>query len=170
VRFPDGSEGTLEIVRHPGASAVVPFLDSPDDPDPRVVIIHQYRYAAGGLIYEVPAGIPRSSEEAWEVCARRELIEETGYEASDFRYMGRILTTPGFSDEIIHLFSATGLTEVGVHRDEDEFMEVRILPLSEVMEKMRTGAIVDAKSIAALLLAASFRASFWKEDRPVPDR
>jgi ADP-ribose pyrophosphatase len=98
------------------------------------------------------------------------LTEETGYEAEELRYMGRILTTPGFSDETIHLFAAGGLRETAASRDEDEFIEVVVLPLSEVLERMRKGEIVDAKSIAALLFASSFRTSLWAEDRHPPPR
>lgn len=170
VRFPGGDTGTLEMVRHSGASAVVPFLDSPADEDPRVVLVHQYRYAAGGLLYEVPAGMPASRSESWIDCARRELTEETGFEASELRYLGRIFTTPGFTDEVIHLFAATGLRPGATNRDADEFLDVVTLPLSEALQGIRRGEIVDAKSVAALLLSASFLSSLWEENRQPPVR
>lgn len=170
VRFPGGETGMLEMVSHPGASAVVPFLDPPLDADPRIVLVHQYRYAAGGLLYEVPAGMASSSEEPWAQCARRELAEETGYEASDMRYLGRIFTTPGFTDEQIHLFAAHGLRSGAVSRDPDEFLEVVTLRLSEGVEGIRLGTIVDGKSVAALLLASSFRDSLWEANREPPAR
>ena len=103
VRFPDGSVGQLEILRHPGASAVVPFLDPPRDADPRVVLIRQFRHAADGFIWEVPAGRLDAGESP-ETCARRELEEETGMRAQRLERLTTILTTPGFTDERIHLF------------------------------------------------------------------
>ena len=156
VRFPDGSEGELELIRHRGASAVVPFLGSPDDPDPELVLIHQYRYAAGGFIYEIPAGIPFDGE-SWEACARREMEEETGYVAETLRPLTRLLTTPGFTHEEIHLFEATGLREGTVHSDKDEFMEVVELPLSKVTDMVREGLIRDGKSLVGILLVDQMR-------------
>ncbi|MSR22185.1 MAG: NUDIX hydrolase [Gemmatimonadetes bacterium] len=170
VRFPDGEVGVLELIRHPGAAAVVPFLDSPLEPNPRIVLVYQYRYAAGGLIYEVPAGIPRTPRESWEECAARELAEETGFQADDLRYLSRILTTPGFTDEVIHLFAATGLQEVGTQRDPDEFLEVVTLRFSKVLHMVEAGEIVDGKSVAGLLFAASFLSSVWPEKRRPPPR
>ena len=156
VRFPDGSEGTLELIRHRGASAVVPFLGDPDEDDPLIVLVHQYRYAAGGLIYEIPAGIPFDGE-AWADCAGRELEEETGYVADSLKPLTRIFTTPGFTNEEIHLFQATGLRKGSVHRDKDEFMEVVELPLSKVMEMVGSGVIRDGKSLIGLLLVDRLR-------------
>jgi len=151
VGFPDGSEGELEFIRHRGASAVVPFLGDPEGPDPEVVLIHQYRYAAGGYILEIPAGIPFDGE-SWEACARRELEEETGYLAENLQPLTRLLTTPGFTNEEIHLFQATGLRKGRVSRDEDEFMEVVELPFSKVLELAQKGVIRDGKSLVGILL------------------
>ncbi len=156
IRFPDGSEGELEIIRHRGASAVVPFLGNLDDPDPELVLIHQYRYAAGGFIYEIPAGIPFDGE-SWEECARRELEEETGYSAQDLQPLTRLLTTPGFTNEEIHIFQATDLTKGTVRRDEDEFIEVVELPLSKVLDLVRDGMIRDGKSLVGILLVDRLR-------------
>ncbi|MCG6989201.1 MAG: NUDIX hydrolase [Gemmatimonadetes bacterium] len=156
VRFPDGSEGTLEMIRHPGASAVLPVVGSLDEKDPEILLIHQYRYAAGGYIWEVPAGIPTGPDEPWDVCAGRELEEETGQRAGTLRELTRIYTTPGFTDEAIHLFVATGLTEGERNLDDDEFMEVVRMPMSKALEMVRQGEIVDAKSVATLLFAATF--------------
>jgi len=157
VCFPDGSIGELEFIRHRGASAILPFLDPPEAPDPRVVLIHQFRYAAGGRIYEVPAGIPISQEESWEACARRELLEETGYEAGELRFLTRILTTPGFTNEEIHLFAAEGLRAGAQQPDIDEFIEVVPVPFSRAIEMVRQGEIIDGKSVVSLLYAACFR-------------
>src|SRR4051812_31332329 len=109
VRYPDGSAGELEMIRHPGASAIVPFLSDPAGEDPQVLLIRQYRYAAGGYLYEVPAGRLDAGEDP-KTCAARELREETGCTAEAIEYLTSIYTTPGFTDERIHLFMATGLT------------------------------------------------------------
>jgi ADP-ribose pyrophosphatase len=155
VRFPDGSTGELEMIRHSGAAAVLPVVDAEAE-DPEVVLIRQYRYATGGYIYEVPAGRPSEPGEDWELCARRELEEETGLRARELRKLTAIYTTPGFTDERIHLFLATGLEEGAHSRDVDEFMEVVRMPLSRALEMVRDGEIVDAKSICTLLYAAGF--------------
>jgi ADP-ribose pyrophosphatase len=156
VRFPDGSTGQLEMVRHPGASAVVPFLDDPRDPDPRVLLIRQFRHAADDFIWEVPAG-RLDPGEAPEACARRELEEETGMRARTIERLTTIYTTPGFTDERIHLFLAYGL-EQGEHRREaDEFMELHTLRWSAVLDLARSGAIQDAKTLTALLFVQCFR-------------
>ena len=156
VRFPDGSHGSLEMIHHPGASAILPFVDDPWSPDPRVLLLRQYRYAAGGPIYEVPAGIPDDPREPWEACAHRELEEETGFRAGELRYLTRIYTTPGFTDEVIHLFAAWDLRPGTEGRDADEFIEVETLPLSDALELARSGHLVDAKSLATLLYAEAF--------------
>lgn len=155
VRFPDGSDGDLEIIRHPGASAVVPLLDEPGAPDPRVVLIRQYRYAAEGFIYEIPAG-RLDSGEAPLACAQRELEEETGYLAEHFAHLTSILTTPGFTNERIHLFVAWGLTRGEQRHEPDEFLTTRVEPLSEVLEMIRRGDVPDAKSSIAVLHFAAF--------------
>ena len=155
VRFPDGSSGELELIRHKGASAIVPMIGDPADEDPVVVLIRQYRYAAGGYVYEIPAGIPEGEEE-WEACARRELEEETGYTAGTWRHLTQIFTTPGFTNEVIHLFLATELEVGTVRRDRDEFMEVVELPLSRVLEMIRGGEVRDGKSIVGLLYVERF--------------
>jgi ADP-ribose pyrophosphatase len=157
VRFPDGTTGDLEIVRHSGASAVLPILGTVGEPDPEVLLIHQYRYATGGYLYEVPAGRPDFEGEDWEVCARRELEEETGLVAGRLTHLTTIWTTPGFTDERIHIFLAEDLTEGKISRDVDEFIELVRLPLSAAMRMVETGEISDAKTLCALLHAAAFR-------------
>ncbi len=156
VRFPDGSTGELEMIRHSGAAAVLPVAGGPGEEDPEIVLVRQYRYAAGGYIYEVPAGRPSEPGEDWELCARRELEEETGLRARELRKLTTIYTTPGFTDERIHLFLATGLEEGAHSRDVDEFMEVVRMPLSRALEMVRDGEIVDAKTICTLLYAGGF--------------
>jgi ADP-ribose pyrophosphatase len=157
VRFPDGSTGELEMVRHSGASAVVPFLGDPTGDDPQILLLRQYRYAAEGYLYEVPAGRIDAGESP-EECARRELVEETGCTASGVEPLTTIYTTPGFTDERIHLFMATGLSRGEHKRERDEFMEVETLTMSRALELIARGEIVDSKTVVALLFAAGFRA------------
>jgi len=154
VRFPNGAEGELEMIRHSGASAVVPLLERPDG-EKNVVLIRQYRYAAEGYVYEVPAG--RLDEgESPEACAHRELKEETGYTATVMTPLTTIFTTPGFTDERIHLFLATGLTAGQSKLESDEVLDSHPVPVREALEMIRTGAICDGKTISALLYAARF--------------
>jgi ADP-ribose pyrophosphatase len=156
VRFPDGSSGQLEILRHPGASAVVPFLDDPGAPDPRVLLIRQFRHAANGFIWEVPAGRLDAGETP-EDCAHRELEEETGRRARTVEPLMTIYTTPGFTDERIHLFLAHGLEPGSERREADEFMELHELAWSAVMELVRTGQVQDGKTLTSLMFVQCFR-------------
>jgi ADP-ribose pyrophosphatase len=157
VGFPDGSTGQLEMIRHPGASAVVPFLDDRAAADPRVLLIRQFRHAAGGFIWEIPAGRLDPGETP-EQCARRELAEETGRQAARVTQLTTIYTTPGFTDERIHLFLADGLEEGDHRRDQDEFMEVHSLPWSDVLGMIEQGTLQDAKTLVALMYVGMFRA------------
>lgn len=156
VRFPDGSEGEMAIVRHPGASAIVPFLSDPDGEDPDLLLLRQYRYAAGGYLYEIPAGRLDPGETPLE-CAHRELREETGCTAESVEEMCAPLMTPGFADERIHIFLATGLTRGDTAYEADEFAEVEVVRLSRVLSMIERGEIVDAKTIVGILFAAGFR-------------
>ncbi|HYC33410.1 MAG TPA: NUDIX hydrolase [Gemmatimonadales bacterium] len=156
VRFPDGSAGTLEMIRHPGASAVVPLLDPATDPDPRVLLIRQFRHAADDFIWEVPAGRLDPGESP-ETCAARELEEEAGMVAERLDRLTTIYTTPGFTDERIHLFVATGLREGAHAREADEFMEVEVKRWSEAMAMVREGRIVDGKTLISLMFVQCFR-------------
>jgi ADP-ribose pyrophosphatase len=156
VRFPDGSVGELEMIHHSGAAAVLPLLSDPDGRDPQIVLVRQYRYASGGYLYEVPAGRPDREGEPWEECARRELREETGMEAGWLRYLTAIWTTPGFTDEKIHLYLAGDLTAGETRHDPDEFMELVRMPMSEALRMVRDGQITDGKTICTLLYAAGF--------------
>jgi ADP-ribose diphosphatase len=155
VRFPDGSTGELEIIRHPGAAAVIPCASDPAGGDPTILMIRQFRYAAGGPLWEIPAGTLAPGE-APEVCARRELREETGVAAERIERLTSIYTTPGFTDEVIHLFWAQGLTPGESARERDEFIEVVPRPLSQVLTGIREGEIRDAKTVVAILYMAGF--------------
>lgn len=156
VRFPGGSTGELEMIRHSGASAVLPLLSDASSEDPQILLVRQYRYAAGGYLLEVPAGRPNKPGEDWEVCARRELEEETGMVAGTMTKLITIFTTPGFTDEQIHLFLASDLTKGSIKLDEDEFLEVETMLLSDALEKIRDGEISDAKTICTILYAAGY--------------
>ena len=157
VRFPDGSTGELEMIRHPGASAVVPFLSDPRGEDPQVLLIRQYRYAADGYLYEIPAGRLNKGEDPRE-CAVRELKEETGCTADDLQHLFSFYTTPGFTDEKIHVFMATGLVAGETKHEADEFLDLHPMLLSRALEMVESGEIMDAKTALALLYAAGFRA------------
>jgi len=156
VAFPDGSSGEIEMIRHSGAAAVLPVLDSLDAEDPTILLVHQFRYAGGGYLYEVPAGRPDEPGEPWEVCAARELEEETGWIAGRLVPLTSILTTPGFTDERIHLFLATDLREGSTGRDADEFMELVTMPLSQALQMIEDGRITDSKTICTVLYARLF--------------
>lgn len=161
VRFPDGSIGKLEIIRHPGASAIVPLLDIDAaaldgngtiiDSDPTVVLIRQYRYAADGYLYEIPAGRLEPGE-APAVCANRELAEETGYRAARVEPLLTMFTTPGFTDEKIHLYVGAGLTLGASAREADEFLELKPTKLSLALAMIESGEIQDSKTALALFL------------------
>ena len=157
VRFPNGLTGELEMIRHPGAAAVVPVVSPDGAPDPSLLLIRQYRYAAGGPIWEIPAGRLENGEEP-EACARRELLEEAGATAARWQRLTTIYTTPGFTDERIHLFAAWGLSVKAeeTRREPDEFMEVGPVPMSRVLEMIRDGTLVDAKTVVAVLFFAGF--------------
>jgi ADP-ribose pyrophosphatase len=144
ITLPNGVTVDLEVVRHPGASAVVPLKE-----DGTVVLIRQFRHAAGGFIYEIPAGKLSPGEEPL-ACAARELEEEIGYRAGSFNLLSSIFTAPGFTDEVIHIFKATGLTKGRQQLDRDEVLEVVEMPLDEAIGMIRTGAIGDAKTIVGL--------------------
>lgn len=155
VRFPNGSTGELEMVRHSGASAVLPFLDDPADADPRVLLIRQFRHAANDFIWEIPAGRLDPGESP-EACAHRELREETGMTARHLAHLTTIFTTPGFTDERIHLYLAQGLDEGSHEREADEFMELHRLRWSEALQRARRGEINDGKTVAALFFVQAF--------------
>lgn len=149
VVLPGGGVVTLEVVRHPGAAAIVAL-----DAARQVTLLRQFRHAAGGEIWEIPAGT-LSPGEAPEACARRELREETGLSARRWTPLGSILTTPGFCDERIHLFIAEELEEGSQALDADEVLSVVQMPLAQALAMAAGGEIADAKSIAALYRAAA---------------
>lgn len=156
VKFPNGTTGDLEMVRHPGASAVIPFLTDLAGDDPQIMLIKQYRHAADGFIYEIPAGKLDGTEDP-RVCAERELREETGCSAERIEHLYTFFTTPGFTDERIHAFMASGLTRGDTAHEKDEFMTLETVTLSRALELIKTGELNDAKSALAILYVAGFR-------------
>jgi NTP pyrophosphohydrolases including oxidative damage repair enzymes len=144
VTLPNGVTIDLEMVRHPGAAAVVPLKDSGT-----VVLIKQFRHAAGGFIYEIPAGKLHAGEDPMH-CAARELEEEIGYVAGRLDRLTSILTAPGFTDEVIHIYKATALTRGQQQLDRDEVLEVLEIPLEEAIAMIVAGTIRDAKTIVGL--------------------
>jgi len=151
VALPNGRTTELEILRHPGASAVVPLKE-----DGRVVLIRQLRHATGGFIYEIPAGKLDPQEDPRD-CATRELEEESGYCAGHLELLTSIWTAPGFTDEVIHIFLGTKL-EVGKQNlDQDEVLEIVEWPLEEAISKIQDGTIRDAKTIIGLQMV------FWRK-------
>jgi len=156
VRYPDGSTGELEMIRHPGAAAVIPFASDPAGSDPTILLLRQYRYATGGMLWEIPAGRLGPAEEP-SACARRELLEEAGVTAGRLERLTTIWTTPGFTDEVIHLFWAGDLGTASHAREADEFIEVVPRTLTAVLAGIRDGEIRDAKTVVAILYMAGFR-------------
>jgi len=148
VTLPNGRVAQLDIVHHPGAAAVVPFVSADD-----VLLIRQFRHAAGGTILEVPAGKIDPGDTP-ESCATRELEEEAGRRAGRIEKLGWIFTTPGFTDEVIHLFAAFELERVPTRHEDDEVIEVVRLPFAEALELVWRGELPDAKSAMALVHAA----------------
>jgi ADP-ribose pyrophosphatase len=148
VTLPNGRTLLLDVVRHPGASAVVPFLAEDE-----VLLIRQYRHAADGTILEVPAG-KLDDGESPAACAARELEEEAGQRAGRLEALGWIWTTPGFTDEKIHLFAGFDLSPVPQSPDDDEIIEVVPTPLDRALDLVWRGEINDAKSALALIRAA----------------
>ncbi|HLH32797.1 MAG TPA: NUDIX hydrolase, partial [Terriglobia bacterium] len=142
---PAGHETSREIVVHPGAVCVV-ARPTPEE----VILIRQYRHAAGQELIEIPAGTLHAGEDPRE-CAIRELEEEAGYLAANMVERARFWTTPGFTTEFMYLYEATGLTKTQINPDDDEVIEVDIVSASKALQMIDDGQIQDAKSILSLL-------------------
>jgi len=147
VTLPDGKLSTREIVEHPGAVAIVPITA-----DGRIVLVRQYRHAIGALMLEIPAGKLDPGEDPL-TCAYRELEEETGYSAGSLRYLSSVYTTPGFTNEKIHLYVASQLSETKQKTDDDEFINVEVYTCTQVRSLIDEGEVCDAKTMLALLLS-----------------
>ena len=145
VRLPNGATAFREYLHHPGAVAAVPLLQ-----DGRVVLVRQYRYATGGIRLEIPAGKLEPGEEP-EAAIRRELTEEIGYQAGEMIHLISMWTTPGFTDEIIHLYAARDLTPCSGEADSDEFLEIVTYEKAELLQLIHSGEVMDGKTALALL-------------------
>ena len=152
VELANGKRSQREIVEHPGAVAILAFTD-----DGQLVLVQQYRNAAERLTLEIPAGTLSAGEDPLE-CAVRELREETGFSAHTFGKVCSFYTAVGFCTEVLHLYVATGLQAGAQDYDDDENIEVLTMPVAEAMEHVRTGSIVDSKSVAAVFWAELYAA------------
>ena len=147
-RLPNGQLAAREIARHVGASAVVPV-----DGEGNVWLVKQFRAPIDQILLEVPAGKLDFKGEDRLLAAKRELREETGLTAQSWTHLGDIITTPGFSDELISLYLARELSAGESHPDDDEFLNVVRVPLGELVDMVRRGEVPDAKTICAVMLA-----------------
>ncbi len=158
VRLPDGVVAEREYVRHPGAVVIIAVLDTGE-----IVFERQFRYPLGRHMIELPAGKIDPGEPP-EKTARRELLEETGYDASELRHLGTMHLAIGYSDEHIEIFLARRLTQKQARLDDEEFLEVFTLPLASAIEWVREGKITDAKTLSALLWAEKVLEGRWPAD------
>ena len=149
AKLPDGREIDMEVVRHPGGAVIACVND-----DEQICLIRQFRHAAGGWIWELPAGLLEPGEPAIKT-AERELIEETGVRGCDWQSLGVILSTPGFSDEKLHLFSARVQSLGESALEENEFIEVHWVSLSDAVLKAQNGEYQDAKTVIGILRVAA---------------
>jgi len=147
VRLPNGKEATREVIHHVGAAAVVPLTD-----EGNVILVRQYRYPFAQVMLEIPAGKLDAGEDPLE-CAKRELVEETGYDAKEFVYLGAFYPSVAMLDEVIHLYLARNMILRETKPDEDEFLHVEQRPLQQVVEAVMRGEISDGKTQTAILKA-----------------
>lgn len=161
VELPNGETAMREIVRHNGASAIVPV-----DDQGMVTLVRQHRVAIGQCTWEIPAGKLDSPSEDPFAAAKRELEEETGLQAAEWRKLTSIYTTPGFCNEQIAIYLATGLSQRNAHPDEDEFLGLTRMPLSEAVTLCMSGEFRDSKTVIGLLMAQQVLAA---ADKPLLD-
>jgi ADP-ribose pyrophosphatase len=160
IRAPDGHVATREYLRHPGAVMMIPLLD-----DGQVVLERQFRYPVGRSFVEFPAGKLERDEEVLD-CAKRELLEETGYVATDWTYLGRFHNAIGYSDERIEVYVARGLTHRGGKADDGEVLEVFTAPWQQVLDWVRDGAVTDVKTIVGVYWLEQHLAGAWPQRSP----
>lgn len=150
-KLPNGLTVTMPLVDHPGAVLIVPFLSTR-----RIVILNQYRATLGKSIFELPCGTLDPQETPLK-CAKRELIEETGYQAATWKKLGNLYPAPGYTNEIIHVYQAHDLSAASAEADDDEIIETKIVSRPEILALIQTGRLSDSKSIAALVQCGWFK-------------
>lgn len=155
VRLPHGGQATREYVVHPGAVVVIGLLD-----DDRVLLERQFRYPVGQVMTEFPAG-KLDAGELPLICAQRELLEETGYSAREWAYAGPMHLAIGYSDEVIHIFFARGLTAGERQLDADEFLDVCSMTPAELLDGVRSGQVTDAKTLSCCLWLQNVQSGVW---------
>ena len=156
VRLPNGKISTREWIKHPGASAVVPIFENGD-----VMLVKQFRYPMSQIFYEIPAG-KIDPEETADATAKRELQEEAGLSCKSFAYLGRYYPGIGYSDEIIHLYTAWDIASFDQQVDDDEFVIKKRLPFEIAVDMVHNGEISDGKTMVAILRAWHW----WQNDGP----
>lgn len=147
ARLPDGNTAAREVIEHPGGVGILALTDEGD-----VLLVEQFRYPYGEILTEIPAGKREPNEDPLTT-GKRELAEETGATADVFTPLGTVYPTPGYCDEIIHLYLATGLHFTNAHPDEDEFLHLKKMPLAQLVDEVMAGNIADAKTQIAALKA-----------------
>ena len=147
IELPDGRPARREVIAHPGGVAILPYHD-----DGTVTVVRQFRYPFGRVVTELPAGKLERGEDH-RVCARRELEEEVGATPGRLTYLGCIYSSPGFSDEVLHMYLAQDLSQGACHPDEDEFLRIERVPFDTMVQRIMDGEITDAKTVAAVLKA-----------------
>ena len=162
VRLPDGGEATREYVKHPGAVVVVPLLQGPDG-QTRIVLERQYRYPVGQVMVELPAGKLDTAEDPLE-CGRRELLEETGYQARERARAGQMHLAIAYSTEVIHIYFARGLTQGDRQLDAGEFLDVFTATPETLLDWCRDGRVTDAKTLSCMVWVQNVLAGAWPLD------
>lgn len=145
VELPNGKSGSRDVIKHPGAAAIIALLD-----DNRVILVRQFRKACEKILLEIPAGKLNGNEDT-KKCAIRELEEETGYIAGEVTYLGTVAPAPGFCDELIYIYKATALVKGDKKLDEDEFTEVELFTIDEIKDMIKNGDIIDSKTICSIM-------------------
>jgi len=152
ITLPDGKPAKREVIEHPGGVCVLPITD-----DDEIIFVRQYRYPYSEILLEIPAGKRDSKDENTLECGKRELKEETGTVASEYTFLGELYPSPGYVDEIIFMYMATGLAYGETSPDDDEFVETVKIPFDKALDMVMSGQIKDAKTQAAILKVAVMR-------------
>ena len=161
VRLPDNETSLREYIRHPGAVVVLPMLD-----DGRLLLERQFRYPLNRVFLEFPAGKIDAGEEPF-ACAQRELMEETGYTASDWQFVCTVHNAIGYSDEALYIYLAKGLTAGEERPDAEEFIETFSVPLSQLLQWVKDGSITDAKTIIGTFWLEKINSGEWTPSKSV---